>query len=137
MTSNLLQSLVISTAVDDDVIPRLSLGTVRDLRDVVLWMRRNDDLIKGIRTRALTSMSSSIPLHSLPEAQVDVGLAYEIETVCFQNEKLYPAGRIIWIMKKKVYEVLDVEAVFGCLLFSSTMAGRHLPHIYHGAINEL
>ncbi|TPX51847.1 hypothetical protein SeLEV6574_g00020 [Synchytrium endobioticum] len=136
-TSKLLQSLVISTAIEDDFIPRLSLGSVRDLRNVVVWMRDNDDLTKGVRTRAVASMSSSTPLWDLPEAQVDVALAHGIQTICFQNEKLYPAGRVIWIVKKKVYEVMDLEEVFGCLVFSSTMASKHMPHIYHTAVNGL
>ncbi|TPX31641.1 hypothetical protein SmJEL517_g05052 [Synchytrium microbalum] len=136
-TSKLLQSIILSVVIDDDIIPRLSLGSVRDLKNVVIWMHNNSDLTVGLTRRAIAIATSSHPEIQPSESQIDAGLRYEIENACLNNEKLYPAGRVLWLMTGRIYEVVDLEAVFGCLVFSSGSAGKHLPHVYERAISSL
>jgi hypothetical protein len=53
------------------------------------------------------------------------------------HEKLYPAGRVLWIQNHVLFQVDDFEAVFGQVLFSKTMIHDHMPISYEKALESL
>ncbi|KAI8907972.1 Alpha/Beta hydrolase protein [Gorgonomyces haynaldii] len=110
---------ITSFLVGSDVVPRLGLGTVRDLVGIVGYMNTNAE------TR--TSLISG----SLPNA-------FELRSTIFRNEmsneKLFPGGRMLW-MDDVLYEVQDPHFVFGQMLLDSSFMSDHLPVQYSKAVS--
>ncbi|KAJ3332881.1 hypothetical protein HDU76_012742 [Blyttiomyces sp. JEL0837] len=104
-----LETLVTSIMLNDDLVPRLSLGSVRDLTNVVAWMHSrsmaakstsNDSVGTALIKAATSSTSSSggpITINGEPVAD----LLKRVQTACFKNDKLYPAGRVLWLSNEK------------------------------------
>jgi len=77
-----------------------------------------------------------------------------------QMDRLYPPGKVWWAVRAdpdstahpkaapsdehydirddlRLYEVLDVEKVFGQVVFARDMLSSHFPHTYDGVLQEL
>jgi len=74
-----------------------------------------------------------------------------------QMDRLYPPGRVWWAMREnsdttthsftdasrnvpdnvRLYEVLDVEKVFGQVVFDRDMLSSHMPHAYDRVLQQL
>jgi len=77
-----------------------------------------------------------------------------------QMDRLYPPGRVLWAVSDnpntpthsqatsigescdvigniRLYEVLDVEKVFGQVVFARDMLSSHMPHMYDRVLQQL
>ncbi|KAJ1565675.1 hypothetical protein HK405_011830, partial [Cladochytrium tenue] len=89
------ERLVTSLVVGDDLVPRLSLGSVRDLAGAVAWLHLHRDDVANPLVAA--GLGGSSPADLDPDAVLD-----RIRRTCFRAEKLYPAGRVLWITEDGV-----------------------------------
>ncbi|KAI8826225.1 uncharacterized protein EV422DRAFT_564035 [Fimicolochytrium jonesii] len=139
--------VVTSIALGADLVPRLSLGSVQDLARIVRWIHKRPE----VRDRTAT------------DSEADIALRAKIEEECLVQEKLYPAGRIIWVFDTKpstqgddtadaenaqsVATAFEIEvspeghphipAPFNQIVFTSRLGSDHLPHIYPAILQRL
>ncbi|KND02865.1 uncharacterized protein SPPG_01945 [Spizellomyces punctatus DAOM BR117] len=129
-------SFITSFVFGTDLVCRLSLGSVRDLTRVVAWLHTHpserDDLLQRV---AFAQGSDSF------DNGGDIDLRRRIERECMVNDKLYPAGRIVWVQETDgVLKVIQVERpskALGQILFTRTMARDHLPNVYSNVVQRL
>ncbi|KZT53382.1 hypothetical protein CALCODRAFT_525150 [Calocera cornea HHB12733] len=114
--SRLCAALVVSFVFSQDLVARLSLGSVRDLfvalRKTLEANMHNADLFPT--GRVLIALKQSDLPSDLPSA--DAGSDAEEEL--------------------QVYEINDVERVFGQITFARDMLSCHLPHHYDQILHE-
>ncbi|KAI9328416.1 hypothetical protein BDR26DRAFT_874064 [Obelidium mucronatum] len=131
-------SLVTNIVIGDDFVPDLSLGSVRDLTNVVGYMHGTPSLASSLISQYV-SRNNSGGLQQSAAQQLDV----EIRGKCFTNQKLFPVGRTFWVPTENgqgadVREVLKPdEGRFGELVFGLSMVGHHLPTEYERVIRGL
>lgn len=139
-----LSNFTTSVVLGDDLVPRLSLTTVQDLREALL--RLNDPQAfglpqelgaKALATLAQGGVASQGSLAAAHTAVVASGSRGEMN-------RLYPAGRLIILRKASLpaseeskYAPLEGSQVdVDELLLSSDMAAAHMPARYLKALGE-
>ncbi|CAG8716986.1 8154_t:CDS:2 [Ambispora leptoticha] len=160
------KTLVTSVAYRNDVICRLSIGHVKDLRNVIAYLgskKAGDESITGsiFTKRLLRGFSND---NEKKEFFWKIRKAVHSQMVA---HKLYPAGRLYWIIGKdripchlqnddveeknwvhdgykrltehkyNMVEVTDVEKIFSEIWFSRTMLLDHCPFLYRKILSKL
>ncbi|KAG1787652.1 uncharacterized protein HD556DRAFT_1407937 [Suillus plorans] len=157
--SRLASKMVTSFVCSDDIVSRLSLGSVRDIRNAALWLcdanERNGDtegysVITNRIRRWKAGDGSSDDLHWF------LSMRKTLEAN-MQMADLFPPGRVLWTVRDcdlhpshqsqrpnthpdktlRLFEVLDVEKVFSQIVFSRNMLRSHMPHRYDQVLHEL
>ncbi|KAF9782122.1 alpha/beta-hydrolase [Thelephora terrestris] len=159
--SKLSSSLVHSFVYSNDVVSRLSLGSVRDMTSAASWLCDADERGKGegytgILRRALMQKAGYGDSGSL-DWFLSIRRTLEAN---MQMDRLYPPGRVLWAVSDnpntpthsqatsigescdvignvRLYEVLDVEKVFGQVVFARDMLSSHMPHMYDRVLQQL
>jgi len=156
--SKLSSSLVCSFVYSYDVVSRLSLGSVRDMTSAASWLcdadeRGNGEGYTGILRRALMQKAGYGDTGTL-DWFLSIRRTLEAN---MQMDRLYPPGRVWWAMRDnpdltqedptstsynvsdsvRLYEVLDVEKVFGQVVFAKDMLSSHMPHTYDRVLQQL
>jgi len=159
--SKISSSLVHSFVYSNDVVSRLSLGSVRDMTSAASWLCDADERGKGegytgIVRRALVQKAGYGDLGSL-DWFLSIRRTLEAN---MQMDRLYPPGRVWWAISDdsgtpqhqgvsspstsrnipdnpRLYEVLDVEKVFGQVVFARDMLSSHMPHTYDRVLQQL
>ncbi|KAF8131142.1 hypothetical protein EV363DRAFT_1331611 [Boletus edulis] len=155
----LASKLIVSFVYSDDIVSRLSLGSVRDIRNAALWLCEANDnggregySVVTHRTRQWKSgEGSSEDMHWFLATRKTL-------EANMQMADLYPPGRVFWARrdgdlphsqglssagsgkeaaKVRLFEVLDTEKVFSQIVFSKNMLSAHLPHRYDQVLHEL
>ncbi|CAG8497011.1 6576_t:CDS:2 [Paraglomus occultum] len=138
------KTLTTSVAYANDFIPRLSLGHVQDLRDMVCYMgskidpETNKDLMSTILSKVIEYKSKQFSGDDENEKEA---AKKEIEEYFWNIRskvhsimscpKLYPAGKLKDNDKKyNMLEIEDVEKMFEEIWFSPHMITDHLPMTY-------
>ncbi|KAJ3299560.1 hypothetical protein HK104_008446 [Borealophlyctis nickersoniae] len=148
--SRLAHRIVTSVVVGTDVISRLSLGSVRDLTNVVAQLNEKDP---QIRDGLVASMGLTGRAPGPRDPVEDAELRRHMQEICIRNDKLYPTGRVLWVhrvndqgeeadnpdegTKWQVGEVEDLERVLGQIVFTRTMIRDHMPPAYWEALQHL
>ncbi|KAJ3006123.1 UNVERIFIED_CONTAM: hypothetical protein HDU68_004263 [Siphonaria sp. JEL0065] len=134
-------SLVTNLVIGDDFVPDLSLGSVRDLTNVVAYMHGTPSLANSLISQYVSKKATGAVDH----LEASKELNKEILEKCFRNKKLYPVGRSFWVQKAggvdrgvDVREIVRPEqGMFGELVFSIGMMGDHMPTLYEKTIRGL
>lgn len=158
--SKLAIPLVTSIAYRTDVITRLSIGHINDLRDMIkLLCKKNNDIgddneefASVIIKKILKYQSSRFTSNSSKEECED--FFWETSQKIYEhmnNTKLYPGGQVYWIIDNnndgnggddsergreeninanQLLKVNDVEKAFNEIRFSPNMIIDHLPNVY-------
>ncbi|KAI8578054.1 hypothetical protein K450DRAFT_248799 [Umbelopsis ramanniana AG] len=132
------RKLITSMVYSYDVITRLSLGSIRDLRTVVAWLTQDggeNELSTSIIRRALNPDSNTVNWMVSLRAGLEAKM---------QAEKLYPPGTVYWVRDHPVnekcfqlYRIDKVEKVLNSLIFGRTMISDHWPHRYEFILSQL
>ncbi|KAH9946602.1 alpha/beta-hydrolase [Amylocystis lapponica] len=151
--------LITSFVYAHDVVARLSLGSVRDLTRAAAWLcdaeGRGAEGYSGVTRRALRWKAG---FGEDGDAEWFVAMRKTLEANMHMVQ-LYPPGRVFWALrdgelqpahrleagreggkggeKVRLFEVLDVERVFGQIVFARDMLSSHLPHQYDRVLHEL
>ena len=145
-----LQDCLVSVAFGDDIICRLSLGHLEDLRNAMAALAAEPQLC----TRAITAVGPSDPTDDdVPDAQSPRPVSADNEEwvtslrsslhALMQADRLYPPGRVLWIPAAVTAdgEVINGgaprwvdNAAFCEVTLSSTLFNTHMPHVYEQAI---
>ncbi|CAA7259566.1 unnamed protein product [Cyclocybe aegerita] len=161
--SRLSEKLVISLVYSHDVVSRLSLGSVRDLKNAAMWLCEAEERESGDGWSAVTTRAKRWKGGSESSDEMDwfIAMRKTLEAN-MQNRNLYPPGRVLWAMrdgelhpshqrppvpnntspasgqhKLRVFEVLDVEKVFSQIVFARNMLTAHMPHQYDQVLHDL
>jgi len=151
LASNLITSFVYS----HDVVSRLSLGSVRDIRNAAMWLCDANDEAEGYVS--VTSRARAWKAGSGSPKDLDwfIAMRKTLEANMHMTD-LFPPGRVLWAMrdtdwhpshrlpsdvdiknKLRLFEVLDVEKVFSQIVFARDMLSAHMPHQYDRALHDL
>ncbi|KAH7888135.1 hypothetical protein F5I97DRAFT_1828981 [Phlebopus sp. FC_14] len=160
--SRLASNLVVSFVHSDDIVSRLSLGSVRDIRSAALMLcdanERDGEGYSVVTNRTRRWKGGNGSPEDLPWF---LAMRRTLEAN-MQMADLYPPGRVFWARrdgdmpppqrtgtagmepgpgkaedKIRLFEVLDTEKVFSQIVFSRNMLGAHMPHRYDQVLHEL
>lgn len=155
--SRLADKLIVSFVYSHDVVARLSLGSVRDLKNAALWLcEANETKEAGDGYVAVTTRARQWKAGQGTADDMDwfIAMRKTLEAN-MQNGNMYPPGRVLWAMrdsdlhpshrlakslrpdKLRLFEVLDVEQVFSQLVFARDMLTAHMPHQYDKVLHDL
>ncbi|KAG2014040.1 hypothetical protein CC2G_010891 [Coprinopsis cinerea AmutBmut pab1-1] len=158
--SRLASKLIVSFVYSHDVVSRLSLGSIRDIRNAAMWLcEANDsphekDKREGYSAVTAKAREWQAGKRSPGEMEWFIATRKTLEA-CMQNCDMYPPGRVLWAVRDKdlhlshqrwpdsskdklrLFDVLDVERVFSQLVFAKNMLTAHMPHQYDKALHEL
>ncbi|KAH7912444.1 hypothetical protein BJ138DRAFT_1148322 [Hygrophoropsis aurantiaca] len=156
--SRLAAKLVVSFVYSNDIVSRISLGSIRDMRNASLWLCDANEKSGGKEgyvsvTQRARQWKSGHGSPNDPEWFLSVRKTLEVN---MQMADLFPPGRVLWAMrdvdlhsshrlssspkdhdKLRLFEVLDVKKVFSQVVFSRNMLGAHMPHRYDSILHEL
>ncbi|KAF8164901.1 hypothetical protein B0H34DRAFT_687065 [Crassisporium funariophilum] len=164
--SRLTDKLIVSLVYSHDVVSRLSLGSIRDLKNAALWLCQANEAGDGSEGwSAVTARAKKWKDGSGSPDDMDWFIAVRKTLEAnMQNTNMYPPGRVMWAMrdgdlhpahqrhpnpegtktkgadsqhKLRVFEVLDVEKVFSQLVFARNMLTAHMPHQYDQVLHDL
>jgi hypothetical protein len=148
-----LQEDVTSIIFGDDIICRLSLGHLEDIRNAMAALAAEPQLC----TRAITAvgpppaddivddaLTSGMPPPTADNEEWVRALRSSLHAL-MQAERLYPPGRVLWLPA-----ALDADgevhvggaprwvdnAAFCEVTLSSTLCNTHMPHAYEAALLE-
>ncbi|GJE84830.1 lipase family protein [Phanerochaete sordida] len=151
--------LITSFVYSHDVVSRLSLGSVRDLRRAAAWLSHAEkegrgEGYGGVTGRALKA-KTGFGKGDDPEWFLAMRKTLEAN---MRMAHLFPPGRVLWAIrdgdldpshrlatssterggeKVRLFEVEDVEQVFNQIVFAKDMLSSHLPHQYDRVLHEL
>ncbi|KAG1715676.1 hypothetical protein ID866_1480 [Astraeus odoratus] len=159
--SQLASKLVVSFVYSDDVVSRLSLGSVRDIRNAALLLcdanERGEEGYSVVTQRAQEWKSE---MGCSDDFQWFLAMRRTLEANMHMAD-LFPPGRVFWARRDKdlppsqrltasgptdhrsaaekvrLFQVLDTERVFSQIVFSRSMLGAHMPHRYDQVLHEL
>ncbi|KAI6033839.1 hypothetical protein BKA83DRAFT_680871 [Pisolithus microcarpus] len=157
--SQLASNLVISFVYSDDVVCRLSLGSVRDIRNAALLLcDANERGEEGYSVTTQRAKEWKSGTGSDDDFRWFLAMRRTLEANMHMAD-LFPPGRVFWARrdgdlppsqrltnpadkggsadKVRLFEVLDTERVFSQVVFSRSMLGAHLPHRYDQVLHEL
>ncbi|KAG2150321.1 uncharacterized protein EDB93DRAFT_1142777 [Suillus bovinus] len=157
--SRLASKMVTSFVCSDDIVSRLSLGSVRDIRNAALWLCDANERNGG--TEGYSVITNRIRRWKAGDGSSDdlhwfLSMRKTLEAN-MQMADLFPPGRILWTVRDcdlhpshqsqqpnthpdktwRLFEVLDVEKVFSQIVFSRNMLRSHMPHRYDQVLHEL
>jgi len=165
--SRLTAKLIVSIVYSHDVISRLSLGSIRDLKNAAMWLCEADEA--GDRSEGWSAITARAKRWKEGTGSKDdmnwfIAMRKTLKA-SMQNSDMYPPGRVLWAMRDKdlhqahqlypaskssqtpggpgeqdklrVFEVLDVEQVFSQLVFARNMLTAHMPHQYDQVLHDL
>ncbi|OAX40588.1 alpha/beta-hydrolase [Rhizopogon vinicolor AM-OR11-026] len=157
--SRLASKLVTSFVCSDDIVSRLSLGSVRDIRNAALWLCDANDRNGG--EEGYSVITNRIRRWKAGDGSPDdfdwfLSMRKTLEAN-MRMADLFPPGRVLWAVRDcdlhpshqsqqpnkdpdqtlRLFEVLDIEKVFSQVVFSKNMLGSHMPHRYDQVLHEL
>ncbi|KIY43107.1 alpha/beta-hydrolase [Fistulina hepatica ATCC 64428] len=142
----LARSLVTSFVYSRDVVSRLSLGSMLDLKCAAMWLCEPDShgtgrLYHSVAAQAVADQDWFVAARTALEANM-------------RMVNMYPPGRVLWAIRDgdlhpfhrstpaepnrlRLFEVLAVDKVFNQIVFAKDMLTAHMPHQYDRALHEL
>ncbi|KAI8899404.1 hypothetical protein BC833DRAFT_585794 [Globomyces pollinis-pini] len=159
--SRYFKSMITTFIYRHDIVPCLSLGLIRDFRNITISLCHEEGMAEGVIGKVLGVFSE----HQKPK-QSGVHLSEPHEDLWYwalmktlradmKADKLYPPGTVYWINADhesvnadmqpensktsmlNLYEVDDVEIAFSEIVFSTSMFTDHSPHHYEGSLELL
>ncbi|KAF8898150.1 hypothetical protein CPB84DRAFT_1709834 [Gymnopilus junonius] len=151
----LAAKMVVSFVYSHDIVARLSLGSVRDLKNAALWLCEAESNGTPDGWSAVTSRAKRWKEGNGHQDDMDwfIAIRKTLEAN-MQNVHMFPTGRVLLAMrdsdlhpahrqpnstedKLRLFEVLDVEKVFSQIIFARNMLTAHLPHQYDRVLHDL
>lgn len=164
--SKLSSGLITSFVYSHDIVARLSLASVRDLKNAAMWLCEAEvDAPGNGKAEGYTEVTDRAK--RLKDGTAKEGdLEWLIATrktleANMQSVDMFPPGRVLWAVRDgdlhpahqvhkqqpssdnsgadrlRLFEVLDVEKVFNQIVFARDMLTSHMPHQYDRALHEL
>jgi len=159
--SKLADRLIVSFVYSHDVVSRLSLGSVRDLRNAASWLCEAESRHVGEGWTAVTTRAKQWKAGAgkLDDPHWFIAMRKTLKAN-MQMTNMFPPGYILWAMrdsdlhpshrsylessssvrnadKLRLFEVLDVEKVFSEVVFAKDMLKAHMPHQYDKVLHDL
>ncbi|KAH9921553.1 alpha/beta-hydrolase [Epithele typhae] len=153
--------LIMSFVYGHDIVSRLSLGSVRDLTRGAAWLcaaENREGSEEGYSTLTKRAFKWKIGRGEEGDEEWFLAVRKTLEAN-MQMADLFPPGRVFWALrdgdlhrshrigagtgrsspkdKVRLFEVLDIEHVFGQIIFARDMLSAHLPHQYDQVLHEL
>ncbi|OBZ71967.1 hypothetical protein A0H81_08119 [Grifola frondosa] len=155
--------LITSFVYAHDVVSRLSLGSVRDLTRAAAWLcaaegKGKDTEGEGYSTVTRRALKWKAGMRNTQYEDWFLATRTTLEANMHMTQ-LFPPGRVFWALrdgdlhpshrlreeektkrgseKVRLFEVLDVERVFGQIVFARDMLSSHMPHQYDRVLHEL
>ncbi|KAF5346921.1 hypothetical protein D9758_010091 [Tetrapyrgos nigripes] len=160
----LASNLIVSFVYSHDVVSRLSFGSMKDLRNAAAWLCEGEasgssDSGSKSGYSAVTIRASRWKSGTGREDDMDWFIAVRKTLEAnMRQATTFPPGKVLWalrdgdmhpahrikventgmgVKKLRLFEVLDVEEVFGQIVFARDMLGSHMPHRYDSVLHDL
>ncbi|KAJ3756522.1 hypothetical protein EV360DRAFT_47831 [Lentinula raphanica] len=153
----LAEHLIVSFVYSHDVVSRLSLGSVRDLKNAASWLcEANENHSQDAGFNEVTSRASKWKAGkgTADDPHWFIAVRKTLEAN-MQMSNTFPPGRVLWALREsdlhfshrldtstnsdklRLFEVLNVAKVFDQIVFAKDMLGAHLPHKYDSVLHDL
>jgi len=151
----LAEKLIVSFVYSHDVVARLSLGSVRDLKNAASWLCEGDQQDAGYSEVTARASKWKAGKGSPDDPHWFIAIRKTLEAN-MQMSNTFPPGRVLWALREsdlhpshrldtsssgpdklRLFEVMDVAAVFSQIVFAKDMLGAHLPHKYDSVLHDL
>jgi hypothetical protein len=163
--SKCFHDLVTTFVYRHDIVPCLSLGMVRDFRNITISFCHEEGMAESVIAKVLGIFGAE---KENDKARDEMWYWALLKTLRadMKAEKLYPPGKIYWINGQdsgfvacedalngssggdsqsetsdttpiSIWEVDDVEVAFSEIVFSTSMFSDHSPHHYEGSLSIL
>ncbi|KAJ3738904.1 hypothetical protein DFH05DRAFT_1515723 [Lentinula detonsa] len=153
----LAENLIVSFVYSHDVVSRLSLGSVRNLKNAASWLceaneSHSQDAGFNVVTARASKWKAGKGTADDPHWFIAVRKTLEAN---MRMSNTFPPGRVLWALREsdlhpshrtdtsknsdklRLFEVLDVAAVFSQIVFAKDMLGAHMPHKYDSVLHDL
>ncbi|KAJ4471992.1 hypothetical protein J3R30DRAFT_3522460 [Lentinula aciculospora] len=155
--SKLAESLIVSFVYSHDVVSRLSLGSVRDLKNAASWLcEANERHLEDAGYNEVTARARQWKAGkgSADDPHWFIAVRKTLEAN-MRMSSTFPPGRVLWALREsdlcpshrtdtsknpdklRLFEVTDVAEVFSQIVFAKDMLGAHLPHKYDSVLHDL
>jgi sn1-specific diacylglycerol lipase len=155
--------LIVSFVYSHDIVSRLSLGSICDLKNAASWLCDAEEANVGEGYTDVARRAQEFKNSKHPEGDSSwfIAIRKTLEAN-MQSSDLFPPGRIFWAMRDsdlhsfhrsqdiddkntvqkeadrlRLFEVLDAEKVFSQIVFARDMLSSHLPHTYDRVLHNL
>ncbi|KAK0490446.1 hypothetical protein IW261DRAFT_1324961 [Armillaria novae-zelandiae] len=159
--AKLSENLIVSFVYSHDIVSRLSIGTVKDLRNAAMWLCDANVAGGALRESGYAAVTDrankwKAGMGSQDDPDWFIAMRKTLEANMQQPKKMFPPGRLLWALrdsdlhpthrseesssgpdKLRLFEVLDVEKTFSQILFAKDMLSAHLPHKYDSVLHDL
>ncbi len=156
--SKSIRDLVTTFIYRHDVVPCLSLGLVRDFRNITISLAHEEGMAESVIAKVLGVFKQANQPQDQERDELWYWALLKTLRADMKAEKLYPPGRVYWINGKdtgfsstdngqekedshttplSIWEVDDVELAFSEIVFSTSMFTDHSPHHYEGSLELL
>ncbi|PBK73212.1 hypothetical protein ARMSODRAFT_720835 [Armillaria solidipes] len=159
--AKLSENLIVSFVYSHDIVSRLSIGTVKDLRNAAMWLCDANVAGGALRESGYAAVTErankwKAGMGSQDDPDWFIAMRKTLEANMQQPKKMFPPGRLLWALrdsdlhpthrseesssgpdKLRLFEVLDVEKSFSQILFAKDMLSAHLPHKYDSVLHDL
>ncbi|KAG6830952.1 hypothetical protein H0H92_013663 [Tricholoma furcatifolium] len=159
--SKLANRLIVSFVYSHDIVSRLSLGSIRDLKNAASWLCEAESEHVGEGWTAVTTRAerwkAGRGLADDPQWFVAVRKSLQAN---MQMSNMFPPGQVLWALrdsdlhpshrlylepsagvrcadKLRLFEVLDVEKIFSQIVFAKDMLKAHMPNQYDKVLHDL
>ncbi|TFK64906.1 alpha/beta-hydrolase [Pluteus cervinus] len=158
--SRLASNLITSFVYSHDIVSRLSLGSVKDLKNAAMWLCDANERNTGDSGEGYTEVFDRARKWQRGEGSRDdpqwfVAVRKTLEAN-MQMTTMFPPGRVLWAIrdsdlhpahrthglssdpnKLRLFDVLDIEPAFSQIVFAKDMLSAHMPHQYDKALHDL
>ncbi|KAJ3355991.1 hypothetical protein HDU91_005609 [Kappamyces sp. JEL0680] len=161
--SKSVRDLVTTFIYRHDIVPCLSLGLVRDFRNITVSLAHEEGMAESVIAKVLGVFKQDLEPQTRERDDLWYWALLKTLRADMKADKLYPPGRVFWINGQEtgfaaeepashssdkgksssattplsICEVEDVELAFSEVLFSTSMFTDHSPHHYEGSLQLL
>ena len=160
-----ITSVITSFTYSYDLVCRLSLGSIQDIRNGSAWLCYQDKLaghtdgsMNALMKRAFEYQSGRLESPHKEEVENEFLVLRKTLEANMGNTHLFPPGKVLYALtggddllqseevegrgkRQRLFRVKDdagaLRNVFGQIIFSRNMLSCHMPNVYDGQLHEL
>lgn len=162
-----VSSIITSYTFSYDLVCRLSLGSIQDIRNGCAWLCYQDqeahhgaNTMNALMKRAFEFTSGRMEAAEKPETEHEMLVLRKTLEANMHNTHLFPPGKVLYALRtgedlleqegevegehkgQRLFRVKDdddeaLKNVFGQMVFARNMLSCHMPNVYDASLHDL
>ncbi|GAC76681.1 predicted lipase [Moesziomyces antarcticus T-34] len=158
-----VSSIITSFTYSYDLVCRLSLGSIQDIRNGSAWLcyqdkmaAHGDGTMNALMKRAFEYQSGRMQEVASKETEHEMLVLRKTLEANMHNTHLFPPGKVLYALtsgadllaeegethkKQRLFRVKDdkeaLKKVFGQIIFSRNMLSCHMPNVYDARLHDI